>query len=103
MQQDLGITASEDQVNFQILYMKSSFETEEEYQDYLKSQNMTEEFVRNSIRKSYIIKNLSEELTKSLRVPEEELRTTYDAIKDSMYSVKASHILIEDYEEAKNT
>jgi len=98
---DLGITASEDQVNFQILYMKSSFETEEEYQDYLKSQNMTEEFVRNSIRKSYIIKNLSEELTKSLRVPEEELRTTYDAIKDSMYSVKASHILIEDYEEAK--
>lgn len=98
---DLGVTASEDQVDLQIQYIKNNFESEEKYQEYLASQNITEEYVRNSIRKSLIIDNLSKEVSKSVSVPEEELRATYNAIKDSMYSVRASHILIEDLEEAK--
>lgn len=99
---DLGVTASEDQVDAQIDYIKKNFESEEKFKEYLESQHVTEEFVRNNIRKSLIINNLSQELTKSVSVPEEELQAAYNEIKDSMYSVRASHILVEDYEEAKN-
>lgn len=98
---DLGITASEDQVDMQIEYIKQNFESEEIYREYLKSQSITEEYVRNNIRKTLIINNLFQELTKSISVPEEELKAAYDSIKDSMYNVRASHILVEDFEEAK--
>lgn len=99
---DLGVTASEEQVDQEIKQIKKDFESEKEFKKYLETQGLTEEYVRNSIRKSLILNNLSQELTKSVTVPEEELKSAYNEIKDSMYSVKASHILIEDYEEAKN-
>jgi len=99
---DLGVTASEEQVDQEIKQIKKDFESEEEFKEYIESQGLTEEYLRNNIRKTMILNNLSQELTKSVTVPEEELKSAYNEIKDSMYSVKASHILIEDYEEAKN-
>lgn len=98
---DLGVTASEEQVDQEIKQIKKDFESEEEFKEYIESQGLTEEYLRNNIRKTMILNNLSQELTKSVTVPEEELKSAYNEIKDSMYSVKASHILIEDFEEAK--
>ncbi|SHJ30732.1 peptidylprolyl isomerase [Lutispora thermophila] len=97
---DLGVTASEDQVDMQIEYIKNNFESEAKYNEYIQSLNLTEKYIRDSIRKSLIINNLYQELTSSVTVPEEDLLATYNAIKDSMYSVRASHILMDDYEEA---
>lgn len=98
---DLGVIASQEQVNEEIEYIKQMFESDKEYKDYLAAQGITEDYVINNVRKRMIINNLINEVTKSMDVPEDELRAAYNSMKSSFISVKASHILMENQDEAK--
>lgn len=97
---DLGVIASQDKVDEEVEYIRQMFESDKEYKDYLAAQGITADYVVNSIRKRMIISNFINEVTKSMDVPENELRAAYDSMKSSFISVKASHILIESEEEA---
>lgn len=98
---DLGIAASQEQIDAQIQYIKQNFESDEKYEEYLASQNITEEFLINDIRKRIIASNLANEVIKSVEIPEDELKAAYDSMKDHLFSVRASHILMENQEEAQ--
>lgn len=98
---DIGIVAPKEQIDAEIEYIKQMFESDEKYKEYLISQNITEEYIVNDLTKRIIINNLVNEITKSIEIPEDELKTIYDSMKDSFISIKASHILMENQEEAK--
>ncbi|MDD2481873.1 MAG: peptidylprolyl isomerase, partial [Lutispora sp.] len=98
---DIGIVAPKEQIDGEIEYIKQMFESDEKYEEYLISQNITEEYIVNDLTKRIIINNLVNEITKSIEIPEDELKTIYDSMKDSFISIKASHILMENQEEAK--
>lgn len=98
---DLGVAAPKEQVNAEMEYIKQMFESDEKYKEYIASQNITEEYIINDVTKRVIINNLVNEITKSLDVPEDELKAVYDSMKDSFASIKASHILMDNQEEAK--
>lgn len=97
---DLGIAVSQEQIDKQIESIKLNFESDEKYKEYLSSQGITEEYLINNIRKRIITNNLASDITKSIDIPEDELKEAYESIKESLYSVKASHILMENKDEA---
>lgn len=98
---DIGIVAPKEQIDGEIEYIKQMFESDEKYKEYLASQNLTEGYIVNDLTKRITINNLVNEITKSIEIPEDELKTIYDSMKDSFVSIKASHILMENQEEAK--
>lgn len=96
-----GITATEEEIEKEIANTREYFKTEEEFNEFLKSQKITIEYLRNTIKKDILISKLQEKLTADVEVKEEEVAAFYAANQSQFLSVKASHILLEDEAKAK--
>ncbi|HOE56733.1 MAG TPA: peptidylprolyl isomerase [Bacillota bacterium] len=98
---ELGITVTDDEVNIEIEKAKKYFDSEEKYNEFLKSQNIDLDYIKQSMKKELIINKLNEKLTEKVTVDNDELKNYYDNHQDEFVSVKASHILLESREEAE--
>lgn len=96
-----GITATEEEVNAEVEKARKYFDTEEKFNEFLNAQKMTLEYLKDTIRKDILVSKLQEKLTANVNVTDEEVSAYYAANQDQFVSVKASHILLEDEEEAK--
>lgn len=74
---------------------------QEEYEQFLKQQNITDEFIRDSIRKDYKQQKLEEAFYKNNKISDDEISAYYEANKDKLTKYSISHIML-DNEEAAN-
>lgn len=98
---ELGITVSDEEINSEIENAKKYFDSEEEFNEFLKQQNMTLEYYKESVKKELTINKLVEKLTGNIVLTDEEVKAYYDANQSEFKSVKASHILLDTREEAE--
>jgi foldase protein PrsA len=96
-----GVTATEEEITTEVEKAKEYFDTEEKFNEFLTSQKMTIDYLKDTIRKDILVSKLQEKLTADIKITDEEVAAYYGANQDLFISVKASHILIEDEEEAK--
>lgn len=96
-----GITATTEEIDAEVEKARKYFDTEEKFNEYLTSQKMTIEYLRNTIRKDILVSKFKEKLTTGVTVTDEEVATYYGANQDQFISIKASQILMENEEEAK--
>jgi len=98
---ELGIAATDDEVNAEIENARKYFDTEEKFNEFLKGQGIDLEYFKKSVKKELTINKLVDKLTENITVTEEELKNYYDTHQDEFMSVKASHILLDTKEEAE--
>jgi foldase protein PrsA len=96
-----GMTATEEEIEAEVEKARAYFDTEEKFNEFLTSQKMTMEYLRDTIRKDILVNKFQEKLTADVTVTDDEVAAYYAANKDQFISIKVSHILIENEDEAK--
>ena len=75
------VTVTEEEVSADFEESKKLFKTPEEYQEYLKLQGMSEEQLREEVRRKLYVDRYVESRTTDLKATPEEVQTEYDALK----------------------
>ncbi|MDF2591726.1 MAG: peptidylprolyl isomerase [Clostridia bacterium] len=96
-----GITATDEEIGVEVEKARAYFDTEAKFNEFLTTQKMTIEYLKDSIRKDILVNKLQEKLTTGTTVSDEEVAAYYGANQDQFISIKVSHILIENEDEAK--
>lgn len=99
--QKAGITVTDDEINAEIDKAKKYFDSEEKFNEFLTSQKMTMEYLKDTIKKDILVSKLKEKMTANVAVTDDEVASYYGLHQDQFVSVKASHILLEKEDEAK--
>ena len=99
---ELGIKVSEEELNTEINKFKGLFDSEERFNEFLTSQKIDMEYFEYSLKRDLIINKLRVKLTENIKVTDEEVTTYYGANQNEFIKVKASHILLDTEEEARN-
>lgn len=99
--EELGIDAAKEEIDTEIDKWKNLFDSDEKFEEFLDSLNMDNDYFYDSIKKDIILSKLRESLTKNVDVTEEEMIMYYNTHLDLYNRVKASHILLETEEEAR--
>lgn len=95
-----GIKVTDEELNGELGKFKSYLETDEKYKQFLENYGMTEEYLKESLKKEYIINNYLSGKIENLKPTDEELQTLFNDLKMNE-SVRASHILVKTEDEAK--
>jgi len=96
-----GIEVSDEELESQFEMYKTQFPSEEEYQTFLDGNMMTEEYLKNTIRKDEIINQYLDNYASEIEVEDSDLENYYNENKDQIDKVRASHILLEDEAKAE--
>lgn len=91
-----GFEVTEEELNEQFEVYKGQFPSEEEFEAYLSSNQLSEEYIKNSMEKDQLINKFITDYVENIEISEDELKEYYDNNKEQIDSVKASHILVED-------
>lgn len=95
-----GITISEEELGEELKNFKTYLDTEEQYKQFLEGYGMTEEYLKESLRKEYLINHYLAIKIENLQPTDEELQTLFNDLKMNE-RVRASHILVETEDDAK--
>lgn len=95
-----GIAMTDEDMKTELDEFKSYLQTEEEYKKFLEGYGMTEEYLKESLRKEFLINHYLSIKIENLQPTDEELQTLFNDLKMNE-SLKASHILVDTEEEAK--
>lgn len=103
--EELNIIITEEEVEKELEIVRSSFESEEEYQTALEQSNLTEETLKENIKNTFRMQKLRDQLTEDITVTEEDVLEYYNENIDS-YTIspgaEVSHILVGTEEEAND-
>ena len=104
--ESLGIDASEDEIDEQLDIVRQQFPTEEIFLEILDEQNLSIEDIKDQIKDQIIInKLLNKTVFNDIEVSVEEIEEYYDENIDQFKApsdnIRASHILVESSEDAK--
>lgn len=95
-----GFAMTDEELKTELDVYKGYFKTDDEYQEFLKTNEMTEEYLTEAIKKEYIINHYLEKNIETLAPTDDELKKIFEETKMSE-QVRASHILLNTEEEAK--
>lgn len=95
-----GITISDEELKGELDTFKSYLETDEKYKEFLEGYGMSEEYLKESLRKEYLINHYLAVKIENLQPTDEELQTLFNDLRMNE-KVRASHILVETEDEAK--
>jgi len=95
------ITVSDKEVNEAIDQFVVSVGGQEKLKEFLKQNNMTEDYMENRMKVEMIIDNYRNHFFESV-ISEEDIKKQYEENKDAYVSIRASHILVKTEEEAKD-
>lgn len=96
-----GITMTDEDLKNELDTFKSYLETDEKYNQFLESYGMTEEYLKESLRKEFFINHYLAIKIENLKPTDEELQTLFDDLRMNE-KVRASHILVDTEDEAKD-
>lgn len=95
-----GITITDEEFKKQLDDFKVNFTTDEEYKEFLEKNGMTEEYLKEALRKEFIINQYLVVKIENLQPTDDELQTIFNDLKMNE-KVRARHILVDTEEEAK--
>lgn len=95
-----GITMTDADLQTQMDEFKAYFDTDEEYKTFLEEKAMTEEYLKESLKKEFLINNYLAVKIENLQPTDDELKTIFDDLKMNQ-QVRARHILVNTEDEAK--
>jgi foldase protein PrsA len=97
-----NLTVNDTELDELMVEYKTFFGDEQAYKEFLTSNNMKEEFLKNSLRTDEVIQRYVDFYMESLSISDEELIKYYEDNVDKFVSVKARHILVNSMEEAED-
>lgn len=95
------IVATDKEVDEEVKGFKEMVGGKEGFDNFLKTNEMNEEYFKSGIKKELTVEKYREKYLESLDLKEKELKEYYEANKDRYETIKASHILVEKEDEAK--
>jgi foldase protein PrsA len=107
---ELNLKPSDDDINSKvdetINGYKTQYPQEGQFEDALKQAGLTEDELKDSIKKQVIMSAVQEDVLKDVTVTDEDVQTYYDENKDKQFSVGAganvAHILVDSEDTAKS-
>lgn len=99
--EELGIAVSEEEVDSEVDKWKKLFNSEEAYKEFLENLRIDEDYFRDYLKKDLIINKMKEKISQDVEVTDVELVDYYNNHINEFYVVKASHILLDTEEEAR--
>ena len=99
-----NISISSDDVNVEIEQIKANFDSEQEFNDALKRNNMTLNQLKENLKSQIKVDKAIQNEYDKIDTPDEELAQYYEENKNYFFQPekrKISHILVEDEEEAE--
>ncbi len=107
---ELNLKPSDDEINSKIDETMNQYKTqypeEGQFDSVLQQNGLTEDELKESLKKQIIISPVQEDMVKDITVTDDDVQTYYDENKDTKYAVGAgatvAHILVADEETAKN-
>ncbi len=97
----LDITTTKEEVDTQFDQMVKANGGEENFNNFLEQSEVTEESIREIIRRGIIVSEYQKHFFDSIQITDEDAIEYFEQNKDMYIQVKASHILVETEEEAK--
>lgn len=97
-----NLTVNDTELDELMVEYKTFFADDKAYTDFLTSNNMKEEFLKNSLRTDEVIQRYVDFYMESLEISDEDLNKYYEENVDKFVSVKARHILVNSMEEAED-
>ncbi|MFA9422860.1 MAG: peptidylprolyl isomerase [Sedimentibacter sp.] len=94
-----GISITDEELQTELDNFKINFKTDEEYQQFLETNGMSEEYLTAALKKEFIINHYLAVKIENLEPTDDELETIFNDLKMNQ-QVKASHILVDTEEEA---
>lgn len=106
---ELNLKPSDDEINKKvddtINQYKSQYSEEGQFESVLQQSGMTEDDLRESIKKQVTVKPVIDDIMKDISVSDDDVQNYYNENKDSQFTVgagaTASHILVADEDTAK--
>lgn len=99
--QEDKIVATDEEVNKEIAGFKEMVGGKEGFDKFLQTNGMTEEYFKSGIKKELTVEKYREKYLKGLKLEDKELKEYYEKNKAKYETIKASHILVETEEQAK--
>ncbi len=99
-----GLKVTDEEMKEEFAKYKEYFTSEDEYNKFLKESGMTEDFLKESLKKELLIDqflSIKSEAINSLDPSDAELRALYDDKKIMFDQIEASHILVDSEKSAK--
>lgn len=95
------ITVSNEEVEERIDKIRTSVGGEENFQEFLKANEIPFDFFKESTRKEYLIEKYKEKYIDETNIGEEEAEKFFDENKENLVIIRASHILVNNEEDGK--
>jgi len=93
-----GISVLDSEVEKELQSIKDSFETEAEFSNYIKDNNIYEDFLKIWLKNQILGSKIYEKITKDITLNEEEAKKYYEENMEAVFKnpeqVKVSHILV---------
>lgn len=95
-----GFKMTDEELQAELDVYKGYFDNDEGYQEFLKTNEMSEEYLKDAIKKEYIIQHYLDKKIETLVPTDDEMKALFTELKMGQ-QVRASHILVNTEDEAK--
>lgn len=97
----LGVTVEDSAVEKEIESARAYFQTEDKFNEFLKTQELTLEDLKEMLRKEMLFNAYYDKINENTVINDQEIEAYYNANMDQYREVQASHILLATEDEAK--
>ena len=99
--EDMKITVTEEELQEQVDISIESIGGQEQFEEYLEENGLTKEILEENLRKEMLVTKYGEKFNEETKIPEEDAKEYFEANKEELVVIQASHILVETEEEGK--
>ena len=96
---NMNIVVTDEEANEQLEQYIAIMEGQEKFEEFLKSNEITQEFFKENLRKELLVNKHRESFIQDTNITDKDVEEYYDANKEDLVIVKASHILVASEEE----
>lgn len=97
----LNLVVTDEEVQIEIDKFIETVEGEDKYEEFLESNGFSREFFEINLKKELMMDKHQLDYNDKNEVTEEEIQEFYDDHKESLVTIRASHILLDDEDEAE--
>ena len=91
---ELGVEITKEDVNNEFQNYKESFAGEEEFREYLKDVNLTENGIKRNIYRELIIDSLRDKLGEDIEISEDEIKERFDYSYESYVNIDIDYVVV---------
>lgn len=98
---NMNIVVTDEEIKEQMDQYIVLMEGQEKFDEFLESNKLTEEFIKENLKKDILFNKHNEAFLKDAKITDEEIEKYFNSNKEDLVVVKASHILVKSEEDGK--